>query len=90
MTPAQFGDMKVKAIELALDEVNKAGGIDGKQVKLIVGDDTGNPKEAPNVAQKFAGDNKVLAVIGHWNSSCTLAARGIYEAAGIPSYYRLS
>ncbi len=81
---AQFGDMKVKAIELALDEVNAAGGIDGKQVKLLVGDDTGNPKEAPNVAQKFSGDNKVLAVIGHWNSSCTLAARGIYEAAGIP------
>lgn len=81
---AQFGDMKVKAIELALDEINKQGGIDGKQVKLIAGDDTGNPKEAPNVAQKFAGDNKILAVIGHWNSSCTLAARGIYEAAGIP------
>lgn len=81
---AQFGDMKVKAIQLALDEVNAEGGIDGKQVKLIVGDDTGNPKEAPNVAQKFAGDDKILAVIGHWNSSCTLAARGIYEAAGIP------
>lgn len=81
---AQFGDMKVKAIELALDKVNAAGGIDGKQVKLLVGDDTGNPKEAPNVAQKFAGDDRVLAIIGHWNSSCTLAARGIYEAAGIP------
>lgn len=81
---AQFGDMKVKAIQLALDEVNAEGGIDGKQVKLIVGDDTGNPKEAPNVAQKFAGNDKILAVIGHWNSSCTLAARGIYEAAGIP------
>jgi branched-chain amino acid transport system substrate-binding protein len=81
---AQFGDMKVKAIELALDQVNAAGGIDGKQVKLLVGDDTGNPKEAPNVAQKFAADNRVLAIIGHWNSSCTLAARGIYESAGIP------
>ncbi|KAB3530033.1 ABC transporter substrate-binding protein [Alkaliphilus serpentinus] len=81
---AQFGDMKVKAIELALEEVNKNGGIDGKQVKLLVGDDTGNPKEAPNVAQKFSSDKKVLAVIGHWNSSCTLAARGIYESAGIP------
>ncbi len=81
---AQFGDMKVKAIQLALDEVNAKGGIDGKQVKLLVGDDTGNPKEAPNVAQKFAADNRILAVIGHWNSSCTLAARGIYESAGIP------
>ncbi|SCG82063.1 Leu/Ile/Val-binding protein homolog 1 [Proteiniborus sp. DW1] len=81
---AQFGDMKVKAIQLAIDEVNAAGGINGKQVELIVGDDTGNPKEAPNVAQKFAADDKILAVIGHWNSSCTLAARGIYEAVQMP------
>lgn len=81
---AQFGDMKVKAIQLAIDEVNAAGGIDGKQVELLVGDDTGNPKEAPNVAQKFAADDKVLAVIGHWNSSATLAARGIYESVQMP------
>lgn len=81
---AQFGDMKVKAIQLAIDEVNAEGGIDGKQVELMVGDDTGNPKEAPNVAQKFAADNNILAVIGHWNSSCTLAARGIYEAVQMP------
>lgn len=81
---AQFGDMKVKSIQLAIEQANAEGGVDGKQIELLVGDDTGNPKEAPNVAQKFAGDNKVLAVIGHWNSSATLAARGIYEAAGIP------
>lgn len=81
---AQFGDMKTKAIQLAVDEVNATGGINGAQVKLLVGDDTGNPKEAPSVAQKFAADDKVLAVIGHWNSSCTLAARGIYEGVGMP------
>ncbi|NLX63143.1 MAG: ABC transporter substrate-binding protein [Tissierellia bacterium] len=81
---AQFGDMKNKAIQLAIDEVNEKGGINGKKVVLLTGDDTSNPKEAPNVAQKFAQDDRVLAVIGHWNSSCTLAARGIYNAAGIP------
>ncbi|KNF07473.1 ABC transporter branched-chain amino acid-binding protein LivK [Gottschalkia purinilytica] len=81
---AQFGDMKVKAIQLAIDEVNEKGGIDGKKVKLEIGDDTGNPKEAPNVAQKFASNDELLAVIGHWNSSCTLAARGIYDSSGIP------
>lgn len=81
---AQFGDMKVKAIELAISEYNDNGGINGKKVKLLIGDDTGNPKEAPNVAQKFASDNSVLAVIGHWNSSCTLAAREIYNGVGLP------
>jgi len=81
---AQFGDLKVKAIQLAIDEFNAAGGLDGRNVKLEVGDDTGNPKEAPNVGQKFASNDKILAIIGHWNSSCTLAAREIYEAAKIP------
>jgi len=81
---AQFGDIKVKAIQLALDQFNARNVLGGTQVKLLVGDDTGNPKEAPNVAQKFAADSKLLALIGHWNSSCTLAARGIYEAAGLP------
>ncbi len=81
---AQFGDMKVKAIQLAIDEANAAGGIDGQQIKLEVGDDTGNPKEAPNVAQKIASNSNILAIIGHWNSSCTLAAREIYNGAGIP------
>ncbi len=81
---AQFGDMKGKAIQLAIDEINEKGGINGKEVVQLTGDDTGNPKEAPNVAQRFAQDDSVLAVIGHWNSSCTLAARGIYDASGIP------
>lgn len=81
---AQFGDMKTKAIQLAIEELNEKGGINGKEVELLIGDDTSNPKEAPNVAQKLAQDNRVLAVIGHWNSSCTLAARGIYNDAGVP------
>lgn len=81
---AQFGDMKVKAMNIAIDEVNAKGGINGKKVKLLVGDDTGNPKEAPNVAQKFTSDDNILGLIGHWNTACTLAARGIYESAGLP------
>lgn len=81
---AQFGDIKVKAIQLAIDKANEEGGINGRMIKQLVGDDTGNPKEAPSVAQKFANDNSIVAVIGHWNSSCTLAARDIYQQAKIP------
>lgn len=81
---AQFGDMKVKAMELAIESYNAKGGINGQKIRLMVGDDTGNPKEAPNVAQKIVSEPNVAAVIGHWNSSCTLAAREIYNTAGIP------
>jgi branched-chain amino acid transport system substrate-binding protein len=79
-----FGQMKVKAIQLAFDEVNAAGGIDGKKLRLIVGDDASSPKEAHKLAEQLAVDPSVLAVIGHFNSASTVAARNVYNGAGIP------
>lgn len=79
-----FGDMKVKAIQLAFDEVNSAGGIQGRKLKLLVGDDTSSPKEAHNLAEKIVANEDVLAVIGHWSSASTMAARNVYNGAGIP------
>lgn len=81
---AQFGQYKVRAIQLAIEQANAAGGIDGRQVRLVVQDDQGNPKEAALVAQRIVSDDSVMAVIGHWNSSSTLAALPIYDKANIP------
>lgn len=81
---AQFGQYKVKGIQLAIDQANAAGGIDGRQVRLVVEDDQGNPKDAATVAQRIVSDDNIMAVIGHWNSSATLAALPIYDKAGIP------
>ncbi len=80
----QFGVFKVEGMQLAIDQANAAGGINGREIELIVEDDMGNPREAANVAQKIASNDKIVAVLGHWNSSCTLAAIPIYDAAGIP------
>lgn len=80
----EFGDMKVKAFQLAFDEVNAAGGIQGKKIKLLVGDDASSPKEAHNLAEKIVADPSVVAVLGHWNSASTMAARNVYNGAGIP------
>lgn len=79
-----FGEMKVKAIRLAFDEVNAAGGINGKILKLIVGDDASSPKEAQKLAGKLVTNPRVLAVIGPWNSSNALVVRHAYNSAGIP------
>lgn len=78
------GQMKVKAIQLAFDEVNQAGGINGKKLKLLVGDDASSPKEAHKLASKLVADPSVLAVFGHWNSASTIATRNVYNGAGIP------
>jgi branched-chain amino acid transport system substrate-binding protein len=80
----EFGSMKVKAIQLAFDEVNAAGGIHGRKIRLLVGDDASSPKEAHNLAEKIVADHSVLAVLGHWNSDSTMAARNVYNGAGIP------
>jgi branched-chain amino acid transport system substrate-binding protein len=79
-----FGKVEAEGIQIAIDEINAAGGIDGRTVKFVNEDDMGNPKEAANVAQRISSNSDIVAVVGHWNSSCTLAGIPIYDAAGIP------
>jgi branched-chain amino acid transport system substrate-binding protein len=76
---AEYGDAFKKGAELAVKQVNDAGGINGKKVDLVIQDDKGDPKEAVSVANKFANDKSILAVVGHFNSSATLAAAPIYN-----------
>lgn len=51
---------------------------------VVYEDDKGDPKEAVNVAQKLATDDSLVAVIGHYFTSCTMAASPVYQKAGIP------
>ncbi|MBI3089099.1 MAG: ABC transporter substrate-binding protein [Candidatus Tectomicrobia bacterium] len=80
---AAFGDKVRKGAELMVEEVNARGGINGVKVKLLIGDDAADPKEAATVAQRFAADARIPIVVGHLNSSCTLAAQPIYSRAGV-------
>lgn len=83
---AQFGEMIRKGAEMRRDEINKAGGINGTPVELDFQDDKGDPKEAANVAQKLGSDPRVLAVIGHFNSSCSLAGREVYRSMQVMQF----
>src|SRR5690349_1016575 len=56
------------AAELARDEINKAGGVGGKQVELIFADDSANNDAAVRIAGQFKADERVVAVIGHLTS----------------------
>ncbi len=78
---SEFGVQIRMAVTLAVDELNEKGGINGRPVQLIIEDDAGNPAEAQNVATKIASNPEVLAVIGHFNSSCSLAAKNAYTEA---------
>ena len=76
---AQYGQFMKQAAQLAVDEINAAGGINGKTLMLQVEDDKMDPKEASIVAEKLSGDKKILAVVGHFSSSTSLAAIPIYD-----------
>lgn len=80
---AEFGDMIAKAAKLKETQVNAAGGVDvggaGRmELEIVVFDDKGDPSEATNVARKVAADSSISAVIGHFNSSCSNAAKEGY------------
>jgi len=80
---AGYGDNIKAGVNLKLKEINDAGGINGKKVELVWGDDVCEPKEAGMVGAKFAADKSIVAVIGHLCSSATLAAMPIYVRAGL-------
>jgi branched-chain amino acid transport system substrate-binding protein len=81
---ATFGISTHKGIEMAFKEVNAAGGIKGKQLKLISMDDQGKPEEAATVVTKLITQNKVAAILGEVASSRSLAAAPIAQQYKVP------
>lgn len=80
---SKIGLDSLNAVRMAVEEANAAGGIDGKKVELVVGDDEGDPSKAMTVAEKFAGDRSMFGVVGPMNSTACEAALPIYDQAGM-------
>ena len=81
---AANGDRMVKAATMAVDEVNAAGGVLGRQVEIVAEDDMADNAVALNVANIFAGMDDICAVVGPWNSGSILATSDVFKEAGIP------
>ncbi len=79
---ASYGIPTIKAAELVVKQVNANGGINGKQIELLIEDDVCKPEIATNTATKLVSDG-VKAVIGHICSGATKAALPIYNNSGI-------
>jgi branched-chain amino acid transport system substrate-binding protein len=71
------------AVDLAVDEINGKGGINGKKIKLVKFDTGGDPKQAALAVRQFADDNKALAVIGPFSSGEVRVAFPAGERLGI-------
>lgn len=81
---ATFGQSTKEGCELAVEEWNKAGGLLGKQIKLIYQDDKGDPTEAATVWTKLISQDKVTAIVGTVMSKCSLAGAPISQANKVP------
>lgn len=81
---AGFGKSTTNGIELATDEINAAGGVNGRQVKLVIEDDQGRPEQAKTVVSKLISQDKVHAVLGEVASSNSLAAAPVSQENKVP------
>jgi branched-chain amino acid transport system substrate-binding protein len=81
---ATFGDSSDKGIRLAVEEVNAAGGVKGRQLALKTYDDQGKPEEASVAATRLIVQDKVAVLLGEVASSRSLAMAPIADSKGVP------
>ena len=79
---AQYGEMQFIGAKMAIEQINKAGGVNGAMLEGVVYDDACDPKQAVAVANKIVND-EVKYVVGHLCSSSTQPASDIYEDEGV-------
>ncbi len=77
------GETTVTAVDIAVDEINAKGGINGHKIKLIKFDTGSDPKQAAVGTQKFTQDDKALAIIGPFSSGEAAVAFPVGERLGI-------
>ncbi len=81
---ANYGKQTMNGVQLAIKEANAAGGVLGKQIKLVIADNKSEPSEATNAATKLITQDKVSLIIGPVTSSSVLATLQVGQDNKIP------
>ena len=81
---SSFGQSTKNGVELAVDEINAAGGVNGKKIVIVSEDDQGRPEQAKTVVSKLISQDKVEALLGEVASTNSLAAAPVAQEAKIP------
>jgi branched-chain amino acid transport system substrate-binding protein len=79
---ASFGEQMQRGAEMAVKDINAAGGVLGQQLELVIGDDACDPKQAVAVANKMVSDG-VVFMAGHFCSGSSIPASQVYTEEGI-------
>ncbi len=78
------GNESLKGATLAAEQINEAGGLLGRPIKIYAGDNKCLPAEAVSATRRLISRDEVIAIIGHVCSSATLAAMPINQSEGVP------
>jgi len=81
---AAYGQTEQRTAQLAVDEINAAGGINGVPVELIVYDFRGRQEDAVNAVRRLINEDEVLAIVGANASGINIATAALVNKAGIP------
>ncbi|HEY5473781.1 MAG TPA: ABC transporter substrate-binding protein, partial [Candidatus Limnocylindrales bacterium] len=82
---AADGASAYDSAQLAVKDINAAGGVNGRQLQLVNYDDASDPKQAVTIATRLVTQDKVTAVVSGSYSDQTLAAAPIFQRASIPT-----
>ncbi|MFB8282384.1 ABC transporter substrate-binding protein [Nocardia colli] len=85
-TSAEYGRLWQQGFDLALDQINAAGGINGKKVALKWEDSQSDPKQTVPIATKFVDDKSIIAELGDFSSPASIAASPIYNRGKLVQY----
>ncbi len=84
--PAAFIGTPTKLVaQMAVDQINKEGGINGRPIELVFGDTEGDPTKAVAIAKKFIYVDKVVAIIGPTRTGTGMAVKRLVEQAHVPT-----
>ncbi len=81
---AKFGELEKISFYMALEEINAAGGINGRMLELIMEDDTGRPEVGRSVVEKLIAKDRVVMIGGGYSSSVTYAVAGVCQQNKMP------
>ncbi len=81
---AASGNYVAQGAKIAEDDINKAGGVLGKKIQLVIEDNKSNPTEAVATAEKLIQKDKVPVMMGAWSSTLTLAVMPKLMEYGVP------
>ncbi|MGE0751750.1 MAG: ABC transporter substrate-binding protein [Variibacter sp.] len=80
-----YGKLPMNGVEVVFDEINKAGGINGRKLELVREDDRCDPTAAIGAVKKLIEQDQVFAIIGGGCSNATFAAKDTLEASKVPT-----